>query len=40
VQLQIDGKNTKIAAFDDVHEAGKYAEEKRKEIYGAFAGNG
>lgn len=38
VQLQIDGKNKVLGTFDDVHEAGKFAEEKRKEIYGEFAG--
>ena len=38
VQLQIDGKNKKLGAFDDVHEAGKFAEEMRKKYYGEFAG--
>ena len=40
VQLQIAGKNTKLGSFDDVHEAGKFAEEMRKKYYGEFAGNG
>jgi hypothetical protein len=38
VQLIVDGKNTKIGFFDDVHEAGRFAEEKRKELYGMYAG--
>ena len=38
VQLQIDGKNKKIGSFDDVHEAGKFAEEMREKYYGEFAG--
>ena len=38
VQLQIDGKNKKIGSFDDVHEAGKFAEEMRQKYYGEFAG--
>lgn len=38
VQLQIDGKNTKLGSFDDVHEAGKFAEEMRSKYYGEFAG--
>jgi hypothetical protein len=38
VQLQIDGKNTKLGSFDDVHEAGKFAEEMRQKYYGEFAG--
>lgn len=36
VQLQIDGKNTKIGSFDDVHEAGKFAEEMRQKYYKEF----
>jgi hypothetical protein len=39
VQLQIDGKNTKLGSFEDVHDAGRYAKEKRSEIYGEYAGN-
>lgn len=38
VQLQIDGKNTILDKFDDVHEAGKFAEDMRKKHYGKFAG--
>jgi hypothetical protein len=38
VQLQIDGKNTRLAWFDDVDEAGRYAEEMRQKYYGEFAG--
>ena len=38
VQLQIDGKNTRLGKFDDVHEAGKFAEEMRQKYYGEFAG--
>lgn len=38
VQLQIDGKNKKLGSFDDVHEAGKFAEEMRQKYYGEFAG--
>jgi hypothetical protein len=39
VQLQVDGKNYRFPEnFTNVDEAGKFAEEKRKEIYGEFAG--
>jgi hypothetical protein len=38
VQLQIDGKNVVLGKFDDVDEAGKFAEEMRKKYYGEFAG--
>lgn len=38
VQLQIKGKNTKLDSFDDVHEAGEYAEKMRKKHYGSYAG--
>lgn len=38
VQLQIDGVNTVLGKFDDVHEAGKYAEKMRKKHYGDYAG--
>lgn len=38
VQLQINGKNTRLATFDDVDEAGKFAEDARKKYYGEFAG--
>ena len=39
VQLQVDGKNTKLGRFDDVDEAGAYAKEMRKKYYGEFNGN-
>jgi len=39
VQLQINGKNTRLGEFEDVHEAGKYAEKMRKIYYGNYAGN-
>lgn len=38
VQLQINGKNKRLGSFDDVHEAGKFAEEMRKKYYGEYAG--
>jgi hypothetical protein len=38
VQLQIDGRNTQLGWFDDVDEAGKYAEEMRQIYYKEFAG--
>ena len=38
VQLQIDGKNKRLASFDSVEEAGKFAEEMRKKYYGEFSG--
>lgn len=38
VQLQVDGKNKRLGSFDDVHEAGKFAEEMRQKYYGEFAG--
>ena len=38
VQLQINGKNTVLCRFDDVHEAGKFAEEMRQKYYRKFAG--
>lgn len=38
VQLQINGKNKRFSGFDDVHEAGKFAEEMRQKYYGEFAG--
>lgn len=40
VQLQIDGKNTVLGSFDDVDEAGRFAEEMRKIHYKEFAGKG
>jgi hypothetical protein len=39
VQIIVNGKNHIIKMFDDVNEAGKFAELKRKELYGDFAGN-
>ena len=40
VQIQIDGKNHRFAEnFKGVEEAGKFAELKRQEIYGEFAGS-
>lgn len=38
VQLQINGKNTVLDKFDDVDEAGAYAEKMRKKYYKEFAG--
>lgn len=38
VQLQVNGKNTRLGRFDDVHEAGKFAKEMREKYYGEFAG--
>jgi len=38
VQLQVDGKNKVLGKFDTAEEAGAFAELKRKEIYGEFAG--
>lgn len=40
VQLMINGKNTRLGFFDDVHEAGKFAEEMREKYYGEFKGEG
>ena len=41
VQLQVNKKNTVLWKFpkDQLEEAGKFAEEKRKELYGEFAGH-
>jgi DUF971 family protein len=33
VQLQVNGKNTVLGKFDDVHEAGKFAEKMRQKYY-------
>lgn len=33
VQLQVNGKNTVLGKFDDVHEAGKFAEDMREIHY-------
>ena len=38
VQLHIDGKNKRLGYFDDVDEAGEYAEKMRQKYYGEFAG--
>ena len=38
VQLQVNGKNTRLGKFDDVDEAGKFAKKMRKKYYGEFAG--
>lgn len=42
VQLSINGVNTRLAKFpkDKLKEAGEFAERKRKEIYGEYAGLG
>lgn len=38
VQLQIEGKNTRLGHFNDVHEAGKFAKEMRERYYGDYKG--
>ncbi|WP_039793673.1 AP2 domain-containing protein [Paenibacillus elgii] len=38
VQLQVNGKNTRLGSFKDVHEAGRFADEMRKKYYGEFSG--
>ena len=38
VQMQINKKNKILGQFDDVHEAGKFAEKMRLQLYGEFAG--
>lgn len=38
VQMQVNKKNTILGKFDDVHEAGKFAEEMRHKYYGEFCG--
>lgn len=38
VQLMVDGKNTRLGYFDDIDEAGKFAEDMRAKYYGEFAG--
>lgn len=40
VQLQINGKNTTLGRFLDVHEAGQFAEEMRQKYFGEYAGKG
>lgn len=39
VQLIVNGKNTVIEKFDDVHKAGAFAKIKREELYGIYQGN-
>lgn len=38
VQMQINKKNKVLGQFDDVHEAGRFAEKMRLQLYGEFAG--
>jgi len=38
VQLQVNGKNTRLGSFKNVDEAGKFAREMRKKYYGKFCG--
>lgn len=38
VQISIEGKNTLLGKFEDVHEAGKFAKKMREKYYGEFAG--
>lgn len=38
VSLMKDGKCLQFSGFGDVHTAGKFAEQKRKELYGKYAG--
>lgn len=38
VQMQINKKHTVLGQFDDVHEAGVFAEKMRLQLYGEFAG--
>lgn len=40
VQLQVDGKNTRLGFFDDLDEAGKFAEQMREKYYGIYKGKG
>lgn len=42
VQLQVDGKNTRLGAFpyNQLEEAGKFAKKMREKYYGEFAGIG
>ena len=39
VQLQVDGKNKLLGKFDNVDDAGRFAEEMRAKYYGEYAGN-
>lgn len=38
VQLHINNKNERLGYFDNVDEAGKFAEKMRQKYYGEFAG--
>jgi len=38
VQLQVNGENTQLGYFDNVDDAGKFAEEMREKYYGEFKG--
>lgn len=38
VQLQIDGRNRVLGRFDNVGEAGEYADKMRRKYYGEYAG--
>lgn len=38
VQLQLDGKNTRLGSFDNVDEAGEFAEKMRSKHYKEFKG--
>lgn len=38
VQLMVDGKNSVLGHFDDVDEAGAFAEEMRQKYYGKYKG--
>jgi hypothetical protein len=38
VQLQINGKNKLLGMFENIEDANRFAEEKRKEFYKEFAG--
>jgi hypothetical protein len=38
VQLQVNGKNKVLGAFDDIDKAGAFAAEMRKKYYGELAG--
>jgi hypothetical protein len=38
VQLQVDGKNRVLGRFDEIEEAGEFAELMRKKYYGEYSG--
>lgn len=40
VIIQINGKANRLGSFDDVHDAGEFAEKMRYKYYGEYAGNG